>query len=140
MNKKIICLLLFVIGIVLFDKRVDAAIDFDNIVGKYEFDVERYIEVNESGPSIDFGSGFSLFQPYLKISSKKKIEYFYGFEGGKGKCSLKGKTLKVTITQSNRGDKIKEKMKVKKMGDRLYLIQSDIGSGKKIYWRKIKKI
>lgn len=137
MVKKIICLLLLVIGIALFSTKADAAVGFKNLVGKYEFDVERYIEVNESGPSIDFGSEFSSFKPYLEITSKKKVEYYYGFEGGKGKCSLKGKILKVVLNRSSWGDKIKEKMKVKKIGNRLYLVQSDSNSGKKIYWRKM---
>lgn len=138
MVKKIICLLLLmIIEIASFSTKADAAVSFKNLVGKYEFDVEHYVKVNESDPSIDFGSEFSSFKPYLEITSKKKVEYYYGFEGGKGKCSLKGKTLKVTINRSSWGDKIKEKMKVKKIRNRLYLVQSDSNSGKKIYWRKI---
>lgn len=114
-------------------KEAEAAANFKNIVGKYTFDTDLYYFKNGTSPVSDFGSEFSAFTPYLKITEKKKIIYYFSFEGGEGTCSLKGNTLSTKINNPNSGI-VKEKMKVETIGGTTYLVQKM--SGKKIYWKK----
>jgi len=111
-----------------------AAIKFKNIVGKYSFDRDLYYKKNQSSPIFDFGTQFRAFEPYLKITAKKKIKYYYSFDGGKGTCRLKKNILYTKMNGDNGIGKFKNKMKVKKIKEHLYIVD-DLGE-KTIYWRK----
>lgn len=111
-----------------------AAIKFKDIVGTYSFDRDLYYEKNQTSPINDFGTQFKAFAPYLKITAKKKIKYYYSYEGGKGTCKLKKNVLYAKMNGDNGVGKFKEKMKVKKIKGNIYIVL--FSEQKKIYWRK----
>lgn len=70
-----------------------------------------YYNKNGTGPSEDFGSQFSTYEPYLKIKENNKITYWFSFYGGDGIYKLNGNIIRTKIDDPNNGV-VKEKMKV----------------------------
>lgn len=103
------------------------------IIGSYCFDRELYYKKNGTGPSEDFGSQFSTYEPYLKIKEDNKITYWFSFHGGDGIYKLNGNIIRTKIDDPNYGI-VEEKMKVIEKNNTIYIVQ--VMYGKTIYWRK----
>ena len=103
------------------------------IIGNYCFDRDLYYKKNGTGPSEDFGSQFSTYEPHLKIKENNKITYWFSFYGGDGIYKLNCNIIRTKIDDPNNGI-VKEKMKVIEKNKTIYIVQ--VMYGKTIYWRK----